>query len=360
MDFEILTSNLVGALSHVAPITQGKTTMPILASVLVEAEKTPDGGRLTVSAYDLEVGMVVTVPAEVKKPGALALPAKMLLHVAKNLPASKARIAQAAAQRVEITSADASFRLVGHNADDFPRVPEADVGDYHSTESLHGALDAVAFAMSADETRYALNGVLFDLAGDRLVATDGHRLASHGIDGHNRKASAIVSRKAVATLQRLLATEGENRGELALTESSLLYRRPDLRVTARLVDGQFPDYTQVIPDRSPSPVTIAVAPLRESLRRVLLVGGDAAVSLQLGDGTMRVTARHAEIGDATDTVTVEGVGNVSVSVKGRYLLEMLDVTGADAIAMHLTGDTDPILVEPLGAGPTYVLMPMRA
>ena len=362
MDFQVSTSALLGALSQVAPIAQDKkSSMPILSCVLLNAEQTPEGGRLTMSTYDLEVGMVVTVAAEIKKPGTLALPAKTFLDVVKVLPSPVSRFKQAANNRIEITSDVALFKLVGLAADDFPVIPEAADAGYEPTSCLQGALDKVAFAMSDDETRYTLNGVFLDLPSGTAVATDGHRMAMAAIEPMGLEVGVIVSRKTVSTLRKLLASEGANKGEFATEGGSLLYRRQGLRLVSRLVDGQFPAYQQVKPEKSKDPVNVKTSLLREGLKRVTLLGDrSSAIQLKVAENKITMTARNPEEGEAVDTVTVEGTSkDLSVNVNGTYLLEMLETTKADSVAMHFGDETSPILVESLGDGPTYVLMPMR-
>lgn len=361
MDFQVSTSALAGALSQLAPITADKRgTMPILSCVLLSADQTPEGGKLTLSAYDLEVGLVITLPCEIKKPGSLALPAKTLLDVTKALPSPVSRIKVAANNRAEITSGDASFRLAGQAGADFPTMPEVGDGDFAPTSELNGALDKVAFAMSADETRYALNGIYLDRPEGKAVATDGHRMAFADVVPNKEQSGVIISRKTVATLRKLLAGEGASHGEFALTDSSLLYRRQGLQLVARLVDGQFPAYQQVMPEKSNDPVAVNTAALRECLGRVTLLGDRAsAVQLKLLSGTLTVTARSADVGEAMDSVPVEGGKDMSLNVNGTYLLEMLETTKATSVVLHFGDDVSPVLVEAMGEGPTYVLMPMR-
>lgn len=360
MDFQVSTSALVGALSQLAPIAHDKkSTMPILSCVLLNAEQTPEGGRITLNAYDLEVGMVVTVPAEIKKPGAVALPSKTLLDVTKALPSPVTRLKLAASNRVEITSGESMFRVAGQAAEDFPAIPEAKEADYFPTSDLKGALGKVAFAMSDDETRYALNGIYLDMQAGKAVATDGHRMALAEVEVIDVP-GVIVSRKTVATLRKLLAGEGANHGEFAVTDASLLYRRQGLRLVSRLVDGQFPAYQQVMPEKSGEPVTVNSASLRDALQRVTLMGDRAsAVQLKLAAGVLTLTARQADVGEAVDSVPVEGGKDLVLNVNGTYLLDMVLNTQAPSVAMFFGDETSPVLVESMGEGPTYILMPMR-
>lgn len=362
MDFQISTSSLVSLMSHAADIASDKSTMPILSCALLTAEITPEGGKLSVKTYDLELGVSLASSCEIKKAGQIALPAKKLLEVAKAMPSPVTRIKLTANNRVELTSGSASFRLAGQVADDFPAMPEAEDEKYLPTAGLNDALGKVAFAMSHDETRYNLNGVLFDLPAGKLVATDGHRLASSDVFADSLENAVIVSKKAVAKLRKLLGAEGESRGEFAISKTSLLYRRAGLNLVARLIDGSFPDYTQVVPERSKAPVTAERATLRDALSRVMLLSSDkaSAVGLSFEEGKLTLTARNPEEGDATDTVSLSGSAALKINVNGQYLMDMLNATGADRVEIHLGDEMSPVLVAPEGdLTHTYVLMPMR-
>lgn len=364
MDIQVSTGALTSALAQVADVAADKkSTMPILACVLLTAENTPEGGRLALQAYDLEIGVAFSHSCEIKKPGAIALPAKTLLDVMKAMPSPVTRIKLGASNRVELTSGEAVFRLAGQPASDFPALPEVADADYLPTAGLSDALGKVAFAMSHDETRYNLNGVLFDLPSGNLVATDGHRMALAEVDPASVNESVIVSKKAVAKLRKLLSAEGEGRGEFAFSNSSLLYRRSGLSLVARLIDGSFPDYRQVVPEHGGAPVAVERAALRDALGRVMLLAQDksSAVGLSFEDGKLTLTARNPDEGDASDTVTLSGNGPaLKINVNGQYLMDMLNATGAERVEMHLGDDTSPVLVSPAGdKSHTYVLMPMR-
>lgn len=363
MDFQISTSAFVGALAQVADIAaEKKSTMPILSCALLSVEQTPEGGRLAVTAYDLEIGMVTEHSCEIKKPGKVALPAKTLLEVAKSMPSPVTRIKLVANNRVEITSGAASFRLAGQNADDFPTMPEVGATEFMPTGSLYEALSKVAFAMSHDETRYSLNGVFLDLPKGKAVATDGHRLCAADLTKIKDASAVIISKKAVAKLRKLLSSGGESVGEFAVNDSSLLYRRPGTRLLSRLIDGQFPDYTQVLPSHVDAPVSVKRVALRDALSRVMLMAQDksSAVNLAFGDGSLTVAARNPEEGDASDTVETSGAVDLKINLNGHYLLDMLNVADSESVELHLGDELTPVMVIPEGdVTHTYVLMPMR-
>lgn len=363
MDFQVSTSTFAAALSQVSDIAADKKgAMPILSCALLNAEQTPEGGRLTISTYDLEMGMSIQLPCEIKQEGKVALPAKKLLEVVKALPSNVTHFKQGANNRMEILSGESAFRLAGMSADDFPALPVVQDTEYMPTSFLQGALAKVAFAMSHDETRYNLNGVYLDLPAGKAVATDGHRMALADLDTVDAPA-VIISKKAVIKLRKLLSAT-DDRGEFSVNESSLLYRRSGLRLVSRLVDGQFPAYTQVTPERSKNPVLVERAALREALSRVMLMAADSASSVQLtfAGNVLAITARNPDEGDASDVVKLASEAPAQkLNLNGHYLMDMLHATDAKMVEVHLGDETSPVLVTPEGDNShTYVLMPMRS
>jgi len=372
MDIQISTNELRAALARVQGVVADKKgTMPILSSVLLSADITPEGGRLTLRAYDLEIGLCSQHACEVKKDGAVAVPAKALFEIAKALPESSARIKTGANNRMELSSGAASFKLAGLSAEDFPAMPtpEAMVYETVDREALKDGLKCVAFAMSSDDTRYNLNGVLMKATpcGVDLAATDGHRLALCRLDNDKRyglkEAGAIVPRKAVGELRKLLAEETAAPAEMAFNENTLSYRRMGLTYTARLVDGSFPNYAQVIPPESDKPAHVSRSALGEVLKRVLLVAGDShqTALFQLEDGKLSLSARDADLGEATDSLKVQYAGDaIKLGLNGRYVQDVLSVLDEDKLVVSMVGDADPVVMRPAGKDNNlFVLMPVR-
>lgn len=364
MDISISTAELRSALHRVQGIIQPKGSMPILSCVHLEAENTPAGGRITVRATDLEIGSISSHPCEVKKEGALVISAKALHDVAKALPESTTRLKVGANNRLEVTSGAASFRLAGMAADDYPAITESKGLEYCPVDrhSLRAGLDRVVHAMSSDATRYNLNGVLFDFleGGLSLVTTDGHRLSLTRLEKFPavKPTSIIVGRKAVTELRKLLAEDTSAPGEFAFNENSIAYKRAGLTFVARLVDGSFPDYTQVIPQAESAGVTVPRS-MVEVLRRVMLLS-DAAVTLELTATGLILSTRSAEVGEATDTVPVEYAGKpLTICLNGHYLMDVLGAVESSTVQMHVEDDMSPVLVKPADGSLIAVLMPMR-
>jgi DNA polymerase-3 subunit beta len=368
MEFQISVDELSKALYRAQGIVEKKSTMPILSSVLIEAKKTPEGGRVTVSAYDMEVGVSGEHPAEVVKEGSVALQAKSLYEIIKNLPENVVLLKKGTNNRVEISSGTAEFKIVGHAAEEFPALPKVDKTPFVPVEAatLLEMIEKTQFAISTDETRYNLTGVYFDPGetSAKMVATDGHRLCmiEKPLAGKfGLKKGVIIPRKGLMELRRLLMEETAVPGELGFSENSSVFRRQGLVMVMRLIDGQFPDYTQVIPSESERQVILPRARFLETLRRVALISTDrtSAVKLELTTNQLRVTSQNPDLGEAKEDLVYPGAP-IKIGFNARYVQEVLTAVDGDQITLELADELSPGVVRPLGdKSYVAVIMPMR-
>ncbi len=251
MEFRIAADELKKALYRAQGIVERKTTMPILANVLVNATK----GGVTVTAFDLDIGIVSEHPAEVSKPGAVTLSAKYVFDIVQNLPDAQVTLKKLANNYVDISSGSAHFKIVGMAAEEYPKLPKEENAPLVqiSGNTLLEMIKKTQFAISSDETRYILNGVFFEpQAGGkvRMVATDGHRLSliERELAGDFKlKSGVIIPRKGLMELKRLLDEAPDAECHLGFAENSALFKKPGLTMVMRLIDGQFPEYQRVIP-----------------------------------------------------------------------------------------------------------------
>jgi DNA polymerase-3 subunit beta len=343
--------------------------------VLLEATSDERGGRLRVSAYDLEIGVRSLHPAEVQKPGGVALKHKEFYDIARALPERTAVLKRETNNRVRITSGAAEFNLVGQPAEDYPPFPREEKVPVVSVEptQLLEMIEKTQFAISADETRHNLNGVFFEpmQGGARMVATDGHRLSlvERQLAGDfGLKKGVIVPRKGLFELRRLLSEEGTAACELGFTETAGLFRRGDLTMVMRLIDGQFPDYMQVIPKEADRLVQIDRPRLLETLKRMSLLSSDRstnAVKLELSEGQLRVSSQNPDLGEAREDIQVSYTGQqLSIGFNARYLMDVLQVVDTPAVRLELCDELSPGVLKPASEGTpdtryTAVVMPMR-
>jgi DNA polymerase-3 subunit beta len=372
MELQIGTDEFSRALYRAQGIVEKKSTMPILASVLLEAT---EDGRLRVSAFDLEIGVTGTHPCEVKKGGAVALKHKELYDIVRSLPERTLVLRREANNRVRLTSGAAEFNIVGQPAEDYPPFPRAEKVNFVPVDpsALLEMIEKTQFAISADETRHNLNGVFFETAEGnvRMVATDGHRLSliQRPLTGQfNLKRGVIVPRKGLFELRRLLSEDQTGSCELGFTETSGVFRRGDVTMVMRLIDGTFPDYMQVIPKEADRTVTVDRPRLLDTLKRMSLLSSDRstnAVRLELQEGSLKVTSQNPDLGDAKEEIPVAYKGQpLQIGFNARYLMDVLQVVESEQMSVELCDELSPGVLKPAGdpgAGARYtaVIMPMR-
>ncbi len=367
MEFRIASDELRKALHRAQGIVERKTTMPILANVLVNATK----GGITVTAFDLDIGIVSEHPAEVLKPGAVTLSAKTLFDIVANLPEPQLNLKKLPNNYAEITCGAASYRIVGMASEEFPKLPKEENAPLVkvSGNTLLEMIKKTSFAISSDETRYILNGVFFEPREGgkvRMVATDGHRLCliERELAGEFKlKGGVIIPRKGLFELKRLLEEAPDAECSLGFAESSALFKKPGLSMVMRLIDGQFPEYQRVIPKEGEKQVTVSRGRLADSLKRIALLSADKsnAVKVSLADGQLRVTANNPDLGEAKDDIEVPYKGaQLTVGFNARYLLDVLSVTESDDVVIELGDEHSPGVVHSPGdKSYTAVVMPMR-
>jgi DNA polymerase III subunit beta len=376
MELQIGIDEFSRALYRAQGIVEKKSTMPILANVLLEALDVDGQGRLRVSAFDLEIGVTGTHPAEVMKAGSVALKHKELYDIVRALPEKTAVLRREANNRVRITSGTAEFNIVGQPAEDYPPFPRAEKVNLVAVEpaQLLEMIEKTQFAISADETRHNLNGVFFETAQGnvRMVATDGHRLSliERPAPGNfDLKKGVIVPRKGLLELKRLLDEDHEGSCDLGFTETSGVFQRGDVQMVMRLIDGVFPDYMQVIPKEAERTVTVDRARLLDTLRRMSILSSDRttnAVKLELGKDTLKLTSQNPDLGDAKEEIPVSYTGApLQIGFNARYLMDVLTAVDSPQMDLELCDELSPGVLKPAGQGPggasryTAVIMPMR-
>jgi DNA polymerase-3 subunit beta len=363
MDVILDRDAFLKGLQMVQNIVEPRQTLPILANVLLETEE----GTVRLTATDLEVGARVSVPARVVGKGAVTVSARKLAEIVKELPAAAIALKVGDNAGVSLRCAGITYRLVGMPPDDFPPVVPASPGAWLALEAkvLRDMLVQTSFAISHDETRYALNGILFALQGKdlRLVATDGHRLALsvRSLGEVGRPLSGIVPRKAIAEIMRVLGA-GEQ-VQLGITENQFVLQMPNFLMTARLIEGQFPNYEAVIPKGHPGRLLISRSMVAAALRRVSVMAEERnkPVKLQLAPSVLRITASSQDMGDAEETLDIDYAGEeVAIGFNAKYLLDAVGPIETEQIVLEFKDPLSPGVVRSPGDdGYCCVIMPMR-
>src|SRR5262247_1269184 len=350
-------------LQMVQNVVEPRQTLPILANVLLETEE----GTVRLTATDLEVGARVSIPARVVGKGAITVSARKLAEIVKELPAAAVALRVGDNAGVSLKCGGITYKLVGMPPDDFPAMVPASPAAWLTLEAkvLRDMLAQTSFAISHDETRYALNGVLFALSGKemRLVATDGHRLAlsSRTLGEIGRPITGIVPRKAITEIMRVLGAGEEV--QLAITENQFVLQMPNFVMTARLIEGQFPNYEAVIPRSHPGKLAAAKSSLSAALRRVAVMAEERnkPVKLAISPASLKVTASSQELGEAEEILDVEYAGEeIIIGFNSRYLLEAMGALEKDNVVFEIKDAQSPGVIKSVeDEGYCCVIMPMR-
>ena len=366
MKFTITRERLQEGLQAVAASVPSKTTLPVLANILVEAGK--DGLRL--SATDLDIAVSTVVAADVDAEGAVTLPAKKLVEIVRELPSAAIRVTGAGEQRVNLECGRSRFKLLGIPKDEFPSFPPVkfDKAWTAASSDLHKLINHVAFAASTEESRPILNGVLWELRADRMrmVATNGHRLARMEVPVGGGKASAdlIVPPKALDQIRRLFGAADEI--QIAKSDNHLGFKCGETMVFTRLIEGPYPPYEQVIPNENDKAATIDKQALASALRRVGVVASDQThrVRLAFGGGAVTCSVSTPDLGEAHDEIAVGYEGEaIEIGFNATYLLEILKYMPTEEVRFTFKAPERAATIEPVGwddpAAYLALVMPLR-
>ncbi len=357
------------ALNHVQSVVERRNTIPILSNVLVSASS----GSLRLTATDLDIEIVETISADVKREGAATVPAHMIYDIVRKLPDGAQLELDLASDRarLSITAGKSRFALQALPPEDFPDLASGEFG--HSFQipvaDLKYLIEKTRFAISTEETRYYLNGIyLHDVASGsflRAVATDGHRLAQAQLQrpaGAEGMPGVIVPRKTVQEIVKLV--EGEA-GEvtISLSSSKIRFAVGNLVVTSKLIDGTFPDYERVIPRNNEKHLSVDRKLFADAVDRVSTISLEKsrAVKLSVADGKVSLAVNNPDSGSAEEELAADYEADaIEIGFNSRYLLDVASQIGAETMAFELNDAGSPTVVrDPKDPHALYVLMPMR-
>lgn len=366
MHIRVERDAFVSALGSVQGVIEAKKTLPILSHLLLEASV----GEVCIFGTDLDVGLRTSLPAEVLKPGATALSAKKLYEIAKELPEAPIELQADAEQQVTIRCQRSNFRMKGLPKEEFPSLPD-NRGDGEirlEPRVFRDMLRKTLFAVSSDQTRYTLTGLLIQVhaAEIRMVATDGHRLALVRTPWPAAKdpksLDALVPKKAMVEAAKLARDEASEI-RLSLTESQIILQQGPSMLVARLIDGQFPNYDQVMPALGPSRISIGREALQGALRRTSAIMGDrtTATEFEFQAGRLLVSCVNMDLGEAHEEMEASHQGaELRVGFNARYVLDFLGAVDSPEVEVQITDPLSPALFRGAGdEGYGCVIMPMR-
>jgi DNA polymerase-3 subunit beta len=367
MEIKAKRGDLLATLYWTQNIVERRNTIPILANVLIAAQK----NEIYMTATDLEVGVRGNVEGEIKKEGTVTVNAKKLYEIIREVPDEQVQLKRLENEWVEIRSGKSVFKIVGMDAREFPQFPEFDGKQLSSTPSatIRGMIERTIFSVSTDETRYSLNGVFIEQgeAGRvRMVATDGHRLSfdERELGSLGLSKGVILPRKGLAELRKLLENNDDGVVSIGFRENMALASKDKVDLFMRLIDGDFPDYTKVIPKGNPNLAKMEHNELLQALRRVSIMSSDRykGIRMDFSAGKIALSANNPDLGEAVEEIDAEYKGKpISVGFNARYLLDVLAVlNGEGDIDIELKDELSPSIIRKNGdEGFLYVLMPMR-
>lgn len=369
MEFTVSRSDLVRELNLSQGVVEKKTTIPILSNVLLEA----DGERVRMTATDLELGIRCSFPARIAKPGAGTIPARRLLDYVRLLPDADIQVKLGENQWANLVCGRSRTRIAGMSRESFPELPKtpemlADI----PVGVLSSMITKTIFAISAEESRFTLNGALLILAptGLTMVATDGHRLAM--VENPTplpiqNAVRALLPRKAMSEILKLAGEAGADATlQYSLDDNHLFFALGERLLISRKLTGNFPDFERVLPKDQPHSVALKRDELRAAIERVSQFSDERsrAIRFQVLPGEVKVHSSLSETGESEESLPAEyGGPETEIGFNASYLLDFLRAVPEETIAFHFRDPHSAGEMRPAGAEPKYnyryVIMPMR-
>jgi DNA polymerase-3 subunit beta len=373
MRLACLQENLAHGLSVVGRAVATRTTLPITQHVLLST----DEGRLKLSATNLEIAISTWVGAEVEEEGTMTVPARLLTDFVTSLPRETIMLKPSSQGRgVELTCAHNEANINGADPNDFPPIPTVDQGvtTQVASETLRQAVHQVVFAAAVDDSRPVLTGVSLDFNGDKLTmaAADGFRLAVHHtqlLKTVDEPLTVIVPARTLQEVERL-AESAEGPIDVVVTpqRSQVLFKMKDIEVVSQLIQGTFPNYNQLIPEKHDTRVVVGLQDLQRATRTASIFAKDGSgiIRLQMSPGEsgatgkLFISSRAEEVGENTGDVEAEVEGSEgSIAFNSKYLSDVLGVIGKDKVALEMTTSSSPGVIRPVdNESYIHVVMPM--
>ena len=362
MKFSISKDKLLEALVTVQNVVSTRTTLPILSNVLIRAEE----GRLIFTTNDLDCGISTSVEAQVEKGGGTTLPARRLGGIVKELPAADVQVEVDSKNHASLRCGQSFFKMMGIAEDEFPALPKLENAKTFTLKQhdLKDALRKTNYAISTDETRYVLNGILFTFKENKLalVATDGRRLALCEIEvefPRSQEIDIIIPTKCVSELGRLLTEVGEVK--MMVTENHVAFEANNKTLVSKLIEGNYPNYKQVIPQETRERVTIEREILLAAVRRVSLLSSEKSNSIKLifTKNNLEIASNTPEVGEAHESLAINYKGkDIAIAFNPGFLQDPLRNLPDEEIHIDLIDEMSPGVLK-IATPFLYVLMPMR-
>jgi DNA polymerase-3 subunit beta len=362
MKLSVSKEKLLEGLQTVQNVVSTRTTLPILSNVLLEAAD----GQLRMTTTDLDVGMRGSVEATIEKPGAATLPARRLFTIVRELPSAEILIEVDSKSVASIRCGPSFFKIHGLPQEEFPPLPKFDGAKTFTLrqKDLKDGLRKTAYAISTDETRYVLNGILLSFKDNKLtlVATDGRRLALVDIElefPRSHEVDIILPTKAVTELGRLVSDEGDIK--MSVSENQVAFEVDGTLLVSKLIEGNYPNYRQVIPPEAKERITLERESFLNTVHRVSLLSSEKSNSVKLvfGKNNIDIMANTPEVGEARESLPVNYKGReFSIAFNPEFLMAPLRNLTNEEVFLDLIDEMSPGVIK-VQSPFLYVLMPMR-
>jgi DNA polymerase-3 subunit beta len=358
----VARDELTRQLAIVSRAASTRTTVQVLGGILLRAEP----GRLHLSATDMEISLRSSLDAEVASEGATVVQGRLLVDIARSLPGDEVAIEHRAGEGVvEITSGSAVYRIHTYNAEDFPRLPEAMGTEMVAidADALLATSAKVSRAASRDESRPVLTGILARFEGENLImaATDSYRLAvkETSLSEPGPALDAIIPARALAELGRIAV--GASELELGVQENQVLFASDGVLLTTRRIEGQFPNYRQLLPESFEYEVVMPREELLEVVRRVsVMAQRNSPLRLRFSDGELTVSAQTQDVGEARETLATAFSGDaLEIGFNPEFLRDGIESAEGDELRLKLISPLRPAVLQGAGDDFSYLIMPIR-
>jgi DNA polymerase-3 subunit beta len=370
MKLTIKKEEILKGLQRIQGVVEKKNTMPILSNMLFTAE----GNSVEIVATDLEIGLRGQYAAEVSKAGAVTVSAKKMYEIVRELPAEDIQIKVEDNNWVKIVSGHSQFKLVGMPKDEYPSLPDVAEEGMIVIEgnTLRDMIKKTLYAVGENDARYVLNGLFVHMTQTkgglniRMVGTDGHRLSmiDRVIDAKHKEESIIIPKKAMLELRRLLEEDApKTELRIGFSKNHALFKRDGLVMVSKLIDGNYPNYLQVVPAKSTKKVSVPKEEFSHAVKRVSILSKEKtnAVKLQLEKGLLVLSTNNPDVGEASEELAVDYKGEgITIGFNSRYLMDVLASMDRQSITLELNDALSPCLISEEG-DELYkcVVMPMR-
>ncbi len=374
MKVRIGRDELLTGLQRVQGVVEKRNTMPILSNILLEAKQ--DGVEIV--ATDLEIGMRGLYKGTVLSPGGVTISARKLFEIVKELPPGEIELTATDNSWTTIQAGKSQFKVVGLPSSEYPALPtiEREGLTPLSGEGLLELIRKTLFAAGDNDARYILNGLLVTLVATdkktslRLVGTDGHRLAvaeqevgKAGSKGLPQEIKAIIPKKAAHEIRHLLEEGGDAEPLIGFSKNLMIFRKSGLLLTSRLMEGNYPNYQQVIPKENGKKISVSRSELESALRRVSVLAKDkaSAVKVSFASGLMTLFSSSPDYGEASEELPARYEGEtINTGFNARYLLDVFNVMDGETISLQMETPLSPCLIqEPESLGFKCVVMPIK-